>query len=116
MTAEPEYGWGKDGIYRVAHMKALKGDYRMCLSAKEESEKYEKLYRQEINRIISRGQKYEEVKAKGREKRRLEREAKARLALEQAMEREKAQEEARVRIANEVSLIAQSNADESIVR
>jgi len=72
---EPRTGWEEGGIYRRAHNKAIKkASISWLTSLEEESDAYEKAFQKEVNKIISRGEKYEALKAKGREDRRLARE------------------------------------------
>jgi hypothetical protein len=71
---DPRIGWEERGMYRIAHERAIKKSYARCMTMKEENDLYEKYYQQELNRFIAKGDRYEALKAKSREERRLERE------------------------------------------
>ncbi len=81
----PMTGWEEDGMYRLAHDKAISRSYARCITQKQENELYEKNFQEELNRIIAKGERYEAMKAKGREERRLARIAKFKAQEEEEM-------------------------------
>jgi hypothetical protein len=88
MRPAPGKGWEKGGMYRMAHEKALEGDYRSCITMKDENYMYEILFRKALNRILIRGEKYEAVKAKNRQERKIAKEFKDKEAIQLAKEKE----------------------------
>ena len=94
MRPAPGKGWEKGGMYRMAHEKALEGDYRSCITMKDENYMYEILFRKALNRILIRGEKYEAVKAKNRQERKIAKEFKDKEAIQLAKEKKGKKEQA----------------------
>jgi hypothetical protein len=104
MTQSPA-GWGPDGMYRIAHDKAISKSYARCITHKQECDLYQKHFQEEVNRLIARGVRYEAVKAKGKEERRLAREAKFRAEEEEDMIKAAFETESNLALDAEISAL-----------
>lgn len=98
-------GWEEGGVYRRAHDKAIAKSYARCITQKQEDDLYAVHFQHELNRIIAKGEKYEALKARGREERKLAREQRFKVEEEETMVKSAFDAEVSARIDSELEVL-----------